>query len=356
MNTKKELIQAVASFFDEDDASVCFLPMNISGSMSSKIEDGLDESIFRLKFLNTGKTVIAKLKNNSFIANVGETMNVFESETFREKYAKGYGLFYTRDCYRREKYVYSLLDASLHQYLPKYYGSIDVGKKECLHLMEDLEICHSPIDKKQIIDFLSDLHIRYMSDSISAIKMCINIPTIEDYENGISISHELFGNIRKLYPDFPEKILKELVFFYGNPEGMFTELHSFPLTVCHGDFAVKNLTFLRNRLSVYDWELATFNNPEFDLVSFLIFYPDALDDKTVNGIIDGYCNRILQKRGMKAFDYNVKNAIGFNVKLLMCSRFHAMMNIATRVDMPFMRTSIKNWLFLYRRFISSGEE
>lgn len=342
MNTKSELMHHVALFFNCDDAMVQMLHLDVNGSMSSKIEDGLDGSIFRFKLLFNGKTIIVKMKNSSFINNVGETMNYYGLDSFRENYKMGFGLFYTRNCHSREKYIYSYLDDSLKKYIPHYYGSIDVSSQECLHIMEDIPIVQSPVRIDYIIDFLSDLHERYYEDEKAVEKMMVNIPTLDDFHFGKHLSDVLFSNIQKLYPNFPSEIINDLKDFSNNPQYIFEQLHSFPLTICHGDFAIKNLSFIEKRVVVYDWELSTFNNPEFDLVSFMVFYPTELTSNLISNIINRYYGKI-----KKRICYDVQSALYFNTKLLMASRFHAMMNIALRVEMPYMDSAINNWIYLY---------
>lgn len=347
MNTKKELISVIAQYFGKDEELLRLLPINVSGSMSCQIEEGLDGSIFRLQFTDSGKTIIVKMKNNSFIANVGETMNYTNSQKFRNNYLNGYGLFYTRDCFCREKYIYTLLDKSLIRYVPKYYGSIDVSDQECLHLMEDIDIIQNPVNNDYVSDFLSDLHSVYYNDFSSAKSMIVNMPMVEDYRQGVLLSRDLFDNIKNIYLDFPRDILESIRLFYEAPNQMYKQLLSFPRTICHGDFAIRNISFLKNQLAVYDWELSTFNNPEFDLVSFLTFYPDDLTEAIVDSVLKGYYEKMKKKRCVTRIEYDVKKALLFNTLLLMCTRFHAMMNISMRVNMPFMNKAIGNWLFLY---------
>lgn len=347
MNTKAELIRHVANFFGTSENMVEVQPLEVKNSMSSQIEDGLDGSIFRLYLKEENRSVIVKMKNKSFINNVGETMNYFSSQSFRESYAKGFGLFYTRNCFCREKFVYALLDENLKRFVPRYFGSIDVSEDECLHLLEDLQINQYPVNVDHLVDFLSALHLTYWNNSSVTEKMMINSPTVEDYKNGSAISHVLFENVRKLYPTFPSDILEELESFSSDGDKMFKELNFFPRTLCHGDFAVKNLTFLENQAVVYDWELATFNNPEFDLVSLLVFYPDKLDDELIESVCNRYYDKIKSK---KVLHYDTNSALLFNTKLLMGSRFHAMMNIAMKVNMPFMELAIQNWICLFRHF------
>ncbi len=344
MKTTLELIHHVARFFECKDNMVQMQHLDVKGSMSSKIEDGINGSIFRFRLRNNGKTIVVKMKNSSFINNVGETMNYYGTDSFMDNYKRGYGLFYTRNCHCREKYIYSRIDDSLKKYIPYYYGSVEVSLHECLHIMEDIPIVQSPIIIECITDFLSELHIRYYEDKMAMEEMMINVPEICDYYYGKYISEVLYDNIQKLYPDFPTKILLDLRDFSNNPQKIFEQLHTYPLTICHGDFAIKNLSFLENRIVVYDWELSTFNNPEFDLISFMVFYPGTLTAGFIDDFINNYYHKLKKK---KKIIYDVQAALLYNTKLLMASRFHAMMNIAKKIEMPFMNSAIDNWVFLY---------
>ncbi|MGN1042774.1 MAG: phosphotransferase [Christensenellales bacterium] len=347
MKTKAELIHNVAKFFGCKDNMVQLQPLEVRESMSSHIEDGPEGSIFRFKLIADGRTVVVKMKNNSFINNVGETMNYYGSDSFREYYKNGYGLFYTRNSFCREKYIYTYLDESLRQFIPHYYGTVDVSEQECLHIMEDIPIKQYPVDLNNIVSFLVALHVKYMGDTLAARQMKVNIPDINDYKYGKDLSMILFDNIQKLHPTFPIEIIEDLKRFACDSHSVFEQLHTYPRTVCHGDFSIKNLTFLQNRVVVYDWELSTYNNPEFDLISLMVFYPDKLDDRLVCTIVNRYYRELRQKIDLR---YDTNAALFFNIKLLMVSRFHAMMNIAMRVAMPFMNTAVYNWIYLYNYF------
>ena len=71
--------------------------------------------------------------------------------------------------------------------------------------------------------------------------------------------------------------------------GWYKELESMPRCLVHNDFNPRNIAFRREgdelTLCAYDWELATINIPQRDLVEFLAF---TLDDSVTAEEIDTY--------------------------------------------------------------------
>ncbi|MFC8208796.1 phosphotransferase [[Kitasatospora] papulosa] len=53
------------------------------------------------------------------------------------------------------------------------------------------------------------------------------------------------------------------------------ELHALPRTLIHNDFNPRNIAVQDGRLVVYDWELATIDLPQRDVVELLAFTLDA---------------------------------------------------------------------------------
>lgn len=344
--SKEELKQMIAAKLKLCESSLESVPINIKNSMTSKLEDDNSDSIFRFFNKDSGIYLVAKVKTNAFIDNVGLAMNYYKDAKFAEEYARGNSIFYTRECFRREKYVYEQIDSSFAKYVPQYYGSIESGNN-CVYIIEYLDICQQAVDLEAAAVFIAKLHVKYLNSMEDAIKMHINIHTKYDYTNAKNLSMMLLHNVESLYPDFSRKALIDLRTFVLAFEENFDKLSSERRTICHGDFCVKNMTFLPIGIKVYDWELSTFNNPEFDLSAFLVHYPTCLNEKIVSSFMDSYlkCYNSLTVNKISAI--KLREMLRFNVYIYMTTRFNAMMNICQFVSMPYMKESIYNWQFLY---------
>lgn len=346
---KSSLLNVVADVLSLPSDRLSFCPLSVADSMSGAIEEGFDGSIFCLK-TDSGKRYVAKRKCLSFIERVGESMNPFASPEFRAIYRKAYGVFYIRESHLREHYIYDGIDPSLRPCLPLYYGSYK-SPAECVHVMEYLPILRDKIDLKGAAAFLARLHAVYAGREKAARDLHANIPTPSDYTAARPLSAMLYDNIQRLYPDFPQEILKDMRAFSDDANAMACGLNTWQRTLCQGDFCVKNMTFLPRGIRVYDWELATFNHPAFDLISFLVHYPVPIDDRLIEDWIGSYRNAASTCERLEPLS---DKCLAFNVRLYMATRFHAMMNICRSVDMPYMPVSIANWLKLYRTYQHIG--
>ena len=314
LKSRKELLQEIANFFKQDIADFEFRSLTISSSMTSNIEDGLDGSIFRLHDKSKNRDFIVKMKSQSFVNNVGQAMNYTCNTVFEKDYEKGYGMFYIRDSYIREKFMYGMLSDSLRKYLPTYYGTIELPDETCLHLIELLEMNKQPIKLSYVVDFLVDLHCTYWQQEDCIKEMNANIPTLEDYVNAIPITEQLLKNISVLYDFFEPETLEILRRFAHNPQYLYKSLCDFPQTLCQGDFNMRNITFYPNCIKSYDWELATYNNPTFDIVSFLVDYPTQLNQDICDEIFDTYTQKMIERMPeLKNLDW--KKSLHFNIIL-----------------------------------------
>lgn len=349
---KNSLRLGAAKLLGLEAGRLIFEPLKVIGSMSGKIEDGFDGSLFCLRDSVTDTSYVVKMKSASFTENVGAAMAPEGYPGFEEAFKRGWGVFYIRDSYKREMGVYSGLEPGLKRYIPKYYGSVLSGDTAA-HVMEKLEIVQCPVNIDAAARFIAKLHAKYLNDLASAKRLGANIPVLSDYENAREMSHMLLEGAAKIYPSFTADIVRVMHGFACDAENNYRLLNDFDRTLCQGDYCVKNMSFIRGGAVIYDWELATYNSPQFDLASFLVHYPDRIDESIINGFLNTY------KRESECLGNTqgamFEDGLRFNIMLYMATRFHAMMNISAKVDMPYMPTSVGNWLYLFKYFrLGSG--
>lgn len=320
-----------------------FLPEN---SMTSKIESAELPGIVKVRNVSTAESFVIKIKTSAFIDAVGIAMNVFNDADVAKSYAEGHRIFYTHNSYVREKFVYENLKQHLKDYTPHYFGGKAYGN-ECVHIMELLSF-DKPFDLEKACEFAAKLHAVYMGRFSETDALLTNIHRKEDYVNAKNLSLLLLKNIVKLYPDFGDDITASLNEFVKSPERNFEYTEFLGKTVCHGDYCAKNMAFTESGIKVYDWELSTYNNPEFDLAALLIHYPTTITKNDVDNAINYYVRYFNLLSDTKKTADVVKQNLAFNVKLYAATRFHAMMNIAVNLPMPYMKESVENYKFLFR--------
>ena len=349
IKNKKEFKQIVAQILRTDENTLTEIPMHISDSMTGDIEDGFDGSIFCFCNINTGKKYVAKIKGSSYVKNVCDVMNTKNSSEFRRFFEKGAPAFNIIDSFVREKNIYEGVTGFTSDFFPQYYGSW-YSDDTCVFVIEYLDICQDNLDFSAIANFLAGLHNQFLGMDALMDSFRVSKTHADDFREMRKIDRIIFDEIAKGYIDFPDKALKAIREFYEEPDIIYKQLTQNERTLCHGDFSVKNISFTANKLIVYDWELATFNHPEFDLVTFFVLFPKLINSTFIDLFTDLYLKQCEKRPRLHTNMEKFKDLMAFNTKLYMVTRFHEMMIICRSVSMPYMKVAIKNWLTLFNHY------
>jgi len=193
------------------------------------------------------------------------------------------------NCNKREIGIFNHIDQDIKQFLPKIYGTYADEEKD-IHtiLMEDLsdmkllntvDSCQQWKEKdiKKALSDLAHIHSVYFEKYEEIPEECC----IEKFDPETLISaRELLKELLNYNSQrFGEIIPMDLKGIY---EAYFINIHDYSqemvkasMTLCHNDFNLRNICLRtiggENRLVVYDWELARYQNPQIDLLEFLIF-------------------------------------------------------------------------------------
>ena len=334
--SKGEILNFIKNTLGCKDEDITIAPLKASGNMTAKIEDGGEATL--LEVVVRGKEYVLKMKSTAFENSVGIAMNYYDSEDFLESFNRGKYIFYIRNNYDRESKVYSAF-SEIKEYLPKVYGAQSDDYRSIL-LIEKVEISRFPKNKELAL-VLKKLHAVYSTEE-GAKKIGANLHEREDYLKATHLSRALLESIGKVYPTFPGKILdtaRGVVEDYG---ALYDKMTNYRRVVCHGDCTINNMTTAPT-LKLYDLELSTYNNPEFDLVSYLVHYPTKISKKEVEEFLFCYY-------GDEDYMSSKKEVLSLNLIIYFVTRFHAMMMISKKVDMPYMPTSIDNFIYLFQLF------
>ena len=311
---------------------ILFKKLNATGNMTARLEDGGNDTLLLVEV--DGKEYVLKMKSKAFDHNVCGAMNWHDTDEFRRSFEKGKSIFYIRGSYDREGKIYKAF-SSLKENLPIIYGSESDDTRSII-LMEKLPISRITKDE-EIARLLKKWHAQYPLKE-DAERLGANVHTQNDYENATDLSLKLFELIEECYPNFPAKIIKTGREYVQNYAKNYLKGRSFPSTLCHGDLTINNLT-TDGEIILYDLELATYSNPEFDLISYLVHYPTQLTNEIVERFLRAYYDGKINEDALK-----------HNLLTYLCTRFHAMMMITKKLHMPYMEQSIKNYIFLFDYF------
>ncbi len=202
-------------------------------------------------------------------------------------------IFCLENSHIREIQVYTRADRALLKYCPGVYGTMINHEREIYALlMEDLTSCshYDSIatrprwEEANIVTVLSDMasmHAVYFDRDDGLENMNVERLDKEFICSAEELLQELTLFNATRYPNLIPEVVRTLYEdFLTNLEENVSRMLSFPLTLTHNDFNPRNLCLRKGDATpvtvLYDWELAFFQNPQHDLIEFLVF---VLKDK-----------------------------------------------------------------------------
>ena len=190
--------------------------------------------------------------------------------------------------WKREAVLYSNMPQHLKQSLPELYGFVikPFVKKSFLAMREfthGTPICKNDICR--IIDVLSPVHNYYYNRNDLVKELCVNNYSVADYKSTKRILKKLFNNLNdeniKIFGESKIRLINDFIDCIDKEY----EKVSFHKTLTHNDFSNRNIVMFNNRVIVYDWELACFQNPEHDIVELIV---SVMDDMSYNEIMEAF--------------------------------------------------------------------
>lgn len=197
-------------------------------------------------------------------------------------------IFCVEGSHIREMRIYTGAESKLLRFCPKVFGTKENDKREIYAiLMEDLSDCalYDSIDTlphwdeesiKNVLTDMASMHAVYFENYEGLEEMNVNRLSTGFVTGSLELLTELtvFNSIR-----YPERISDELKSIYleflEDLEEKVSDMMAFPMTLTHNDFNPRNLCLRKGdtspRTVLYDWELAFIQNPQHDLIEFLVF-------------------------------------------------------------------------------------
>jgi hydroxymethylglutaryl-CoA reductase (NADPH) len=273
---------------------------------------------------------------------------------------------------QREIEFYRQAKKEILCYAPKIYGTkIDKKRELFATLMEDLSD-KSHIESlndfsvwddrsiKTVLHDLASMHSVYLGNFAAIPKeMMVNTLNKETLCGAHEFLSELTDYNARQFPDMVNESCKAIyIDFLDHLSERIDEMHAFPMTLTHNDFNYRNIC-LRDaaeepRLVVYDWELACYQNPQHDLIEFLVF---ALGGKTSKETFDKYTEyyrSILEKKtGLSLSSSEFHRVLYLNAIELGLVRFNVYLLTHNIVKFNFMERVYGN---LVNFFLSHGQE
>ncbi len=274
-------VTGVESYFIDNSASILVTLTSQSseqviGHFGLKVTYNLDGRSFE-------KNMVLKVKPHgreisNMLAGLAKMSDPELGEVYA-RYADRTGFYNT---HQRELEVYRHLHRPLQ---PEIFGLLELPESDSYQiLMEDLsdaELLNSAMQPEA----WTDSHIRKALKSIagwhayaSGAREKINPQYWIDTSAPEYLSElqhlwgALIDSASERYPElYGEELMSKLNAALPNLAKIADELRKMPQTLVHNDCNPRNSCFVKGEFLLYDWELACFHVPQYDLVEFLCF-------------------------------------------------------------------------------------
>ncbi len=207
----------------------------------------------------------------------------------------------------REIEFYSRMNPKIKRFCPNILGTkTDPSRDLYAILMEDLKdeshlnTINNPSlwkdpDIKSVLSDMAAMHSVFF-DRFDTIPKQIGISGLDEVSGKRSI--RLLTSLTELngqrYPDlFDKELIQTCTAFIKKIGHNISAMKKFHMTLVHNDFNPRNLCLRTKRdkkqLVLYDWELVSFQNPQIDLVEFLVsVLPENYSLNTFYQFVDHY--------------------------------------------------------------------
>ncbi len=293
----QEIMQEQAAGSSIEVQKVSRFPVDNSASILSTLNagnTGLEIGHFGLKVtyqkdskIFTRKMVMKVKPNGEVTANMLNSLSMVCGDALNSVYEPFKNLTGFRNTHMRELEVYEKLPAPIQ---PEIFGlKADLENDIYIILMENLEEVEllnsvmqpdlwtpqyieaalSQIAKwhAALLDKAGGIDQKYWKEDVPSKEYMLKLQPL-----WTALLEHASKNLPELYTPENKAILEEAI---KNIPQYWTELEAMPKTLVHNDFNPRNVCFKAADsipdLCLYDWELATYNVPQYDIAEFLSF-------------------------------------------------------------------------------------
>lgn len=214
----------------------------------------------------------------------------------------------------REAALYRGIDPSLKRFLPDIKGTaVNTSGGECFIAMEILPQ-HSNFSGRlyEALDTIALFHARYLDDESSVEKLKLNNYTSADYKRTRGSLARIFRNLSKENTAaFGKSRCSVIEHFINNIHEEFSRVET-RRTLTHNDLCDRNICATDDRLCIYDWELACYQNPEHDAMELVISVMDRLSDAEAKDALHHYRKTMEELTGNVLSDERYSELLRFN--------------------------------------------
>lgn len=260
--------------------------------------------------------VIGKFKSARIIRNGIRLLNYDRDLRFYYLLLRYHGILGFDKSHIREIDFYKEVDADLRRHLIPTFGFYRSDRKDRYMILMQ-EVASSKKEGgsriREVLDTILHFHRAHYNRKASVSTCRLNFPTSRDYKRSRPLLKYMFDKLEKSNREFfdPEQ-LKGIRAFIEDIHLRNARLREHR-TLTHNDFNLRNIFFAEEGVLIYDWELASFQNPEHDVIEFLIFVLHEMEDEEVFETIDYYKRGLLTSLDLEIDEEDYRQILEFNI-------------------------------------------
>ena len=286
-----------------------------NNSITNKVSLGKPSIyIYEIEFdNNTRITFVGKWKSKKIIIK-GISLISNKDIKIATLLTKNHKIFGYNKSYIREILFYKNINSALKKYLINTKGFYCNNLTDTYFIAMDYITESEKIvkkDYKKILDTITDFHKTYYNQKSSVKELCLNYYEIDDYKKCKKVMLEMFNKLNNKKIFNTNKILK-INNFIKNIDNEYKQV-LFHKTLTHNDLSPRNIFLNNGKVYIYDWELACYQNPEHDLIEFLVFVLHELNDNEIKNLIEYFKKILCEKLDIQIDNDTYKKIIDFNV-------------------------------------------
>ncbi len=252
---------------------------------------------------------------------------------------------YDNSC-KREIKIYNNIDDTLKHNVIKYYGNYINSNDNSYNLIfkyYDFKKQDLTVDiTKKILESIIEFHVFYYNKSEEIKKLELNNYNDKDYKKSIKNIKMMFNsNYKENIKYFGEKRSNKILEFIENIDKYISK-YSFHKTFTHNDFSTRNMFYSSNEVLFFDFELACYQNPEHDLVEFLIYELENFTKDEVIELINFYKKELLYKVNAEINDEDYKELLLFNTYEFIVNRLSLLRMASKTINIDFVEKLLIN--------------
>ncbi|MFT3703206.1 MAG: aminoglycoside phosphotransferase family protein [Agriterribacter sp.] len=277
------------STFTIDNSASILMALAEAGTQNPYGHFGLDVTYSEDGKERKRKMVMKVKPHGDTMVNLVNSLSVACGEKLNSVYRNYKTLTGFQQTHLREQEIYTKLKPAI---APNIYGVVtDASENVFAVLMEyldDVLLLNSVMQLelwtdeyiKATLKQLAEWHAFTMNNNIELEKALFNdMPSLRSMTHLMPALHALLDNAASYFPGlYTEENVKTGKKIIGSVPEYWQQLEQLPKAFIHNDCNPRNICFKKvadqQRLCIYDWELATFHIPQYDVAEFLCFVLD----------------------------------------------------------------------------------